>query len=65
MSPDYVLINDGEQYSGLYVATASFEDKDVKASDKTPVEVHTKMLQMGFKEPFIFYVPDKNMVHIY
>ena len=59
-----VLLKDGANYGGKYVATRSFSDSDVISSGKDPA----KVLQEARKivdHPVILYVPKKGMVHIY
>lgn len=60
-----VLVNNGEEYSGKYVATRSFGDKSPVCSGKDPQAVLREAKQMGLEDPVIFYVLEKDMVHIY
>jgi len=56
---------DSKKYSGRYVATASFEDATVITSGKDPARVHATAKKRGAKDPVVFYIPQKDMVHIY
>ncbi len=60
-----VLINDIEKYSGKYVATKSFLDKNVISSGKNPVKVYNAAKKKGINDPVIFYIPEKDVVQIY
>ena len=64
MAPQ-VLVKNSKKYSGMYVATRSFQDKTVVASGKDMVLVHKQAVKKGIKEPVVFYVPKKGTVHIY
>jgi len=59
------MVRDGEKYSGKYVATRSFKDKKVLSSGNDPMKVFNMAKKKGAKDPVIFYVPEKDMVHIY
>jgi Family of unknown function (DUF5678) len=63
--PSNVLVKDGEKYSGKYVATRSFKDKAAVCSGKDLVDVLNRAKAKGVKDPVVFYVPEKDMVHIY
>lgn len=60
-----VLINNIDQYSGKYVATKGFTDKDVVSHGDDPVTVFHDAVKSGIDDPVIFYVPQKDVVHIY
>ncbi len=60
-----VLVNNIEKYSGKYVATKTFEDKDVISFGDDPVKVFNDAKKTGAKDPVVFYVPEKDAVHIY
>jgi len=64
MAPQ-VLVKNSEKYGGMYVATKSFKNKRVVASGTDIVKVHKEAQEKGIKEPVVFYVPKKGMVHIY
>ena len=64
MQPN-ILVKGIEKYGGKYVATRSFKDKNAICSGNTTDEVLTQALKKGIKEPVIFYVPEKGMLHIY
>lgn len=60
-----VLINNSEEYGGRYVAKKSFNDKTPICSGTDPNEVLREAKLKGLIDPVIFYVPEKDMVHIY
>ena len=60
-----VLINNAELYDGKYVATRSFIDKDVVCSGDDAVQVYNEAQKAGVKDPVVFYIPEKEMIHIY
>jgi len=60
-----VLINNAELYDGKYVATRSFIDKDVICSGDDIVQVYNEAQRSGVKDPVVFYIPEKDMIHIY
>lgn len=60
-----IMIIDSDKYSGQYVATKSFQDKTVVCSGSNPVAVSSDAKRKGIEEPVVFYVPEKDMVHIY
>jgi hypothetical protein len=59
-----VLVN-SNKYDGQYVAIVSAEDNTVVGSGNTPEEALNQAKKKGIKAPFILYVPDKDVVHIY
>lgn len=59
-----VLVN-SDNYYGKYVALASAEDNTIVGFGNTPQEALTVAQDKGFKNPFLFFVSDDNMVHIY
>jgi len=59
-----LLIN-SEKYSGKYVATRSFKDKKVVTYGQNPIVVLKRAVKKGAANPVVFYIPPKNMVHIY
>jgi hypothetical protein len=60
-----VLVNDFQKFSGKYVATRSFTDKDVVASGKDPLKVMEDAKKKGIEDPVVFFVPRKDTVYIY
>lgn len=60
-----VLVNDIEKYEGKYVATKTFLDKNVICSGDNPVDVYEEAQIKGADDPVIFYVPKRDVVHIY
>jgi len=63
--PAKKLINRGKKYAGKFVATESFNDTNVVASGKDPHDVIARATKKGCDSPVIFFVPDKNTLHIY
>lgn len=60
-----VLVNNIEKYGGKYVATRTFTDKDVVSSGDDPVKVYDEAKRKGADDPVVFYVPKKDVIHIY
>jgi hypothetical protein len=60
-----LITNDGKKYAGKFVATGSFNDKTVIAAGKDPLKVREKAINNGHKSPVVFFIPDKNSMHIY
>lgn len=60
-----ILVNNIEKYSGKYVATRSFVDKNVVSFGDDPVKVYNETKKLGADDPVVFYVPEIDMVHIY
>lgn len=60
-----VLLNNGEQYGGKYVALRSFRDKNAISFGDNPLEVYNEAKSKGASDPVIFYVPEKNSIHVY
>ncbi|MDT8316934.1 MAG: DUF5678 domain-containing protein [bacterium] len=63
--PGNILVNDGEKYSGQYVATRSFTDKDVVASGTDPLKLIAEVKGLGVGDPVVFFVPKEDVVQIY
>jgi transketolase C-terminal domain/subunit len=61
---DKVLIN-SNKYDGKYVALKDAEDTTIVGSGNTPEEALNEAKSNGISNPFILYVPDKDLVHIY
>jgi len=59
-----VLLKDAK-YEGRYVAIRDFDNAVVIADGKSPDEVYAKATKKGVRNPVVFYVPIKGMVHIY
>ncbi len=60
-----ILVKDSKRYGGKYVAIRSVKSKEVLISGKDPSKVYDKAKDKGAKNPIIFYVPKKGMVHIF
>ena len=58
------LINNGQKYRGKFVATSSFNDKNVIASGTDPQKVIARA-EKKCDSPVVFFVPKKNAIHIY
>ena len=59
-----ILVN-STKYDGQYVAIISSEDNTVVGAGNTPEEALNEARKKGIENPFLFYVPDKDLVHIY
>jgi hypothetical protein len=62
---DIVLVNNAEKYAGNYVATTSFQDKDPICFGRGLLDVYREAVKMGVKNPVVFYVPEKDVAHLY
>jgi hypothetical protein len=60
-----LLVNDAAKYYGLYVAMPSFQDKNVVCSGKDILSVHKEAVRIGYKDPVVLYVPEKDTVLIF
>jgi len=60
-----LIKEDGKDYSGKFVATASFNDNEVIAADEDPVKVYDEAREKGHNSPVIFFVHKKNVKYIY
>ena len=58
------LINNKEKYRGKFVATSSFNDKDVIAFGNDPQKV-IERAEKKCDSPVMFFVPKENAIHIY
>lgn len=56
--------NATEKYEGMYVAKTGSNGRKVIASGKDPVKVFNEA-KKETKEPFIYFVAPKNMVHLF
>ena len=61
----YTVIDNPCRYSGMFVATKSFEDNDIITSGENFTDVLQEAINFGFKNPVVFYVADKNEINIY
>jgi hypothetical protein len=59
-----VLVN-SDKYNGKYIVMVSAEDNTIIGSGNTPQEALTVAENKGFKNPFLFFVPAGDLVHIY
>lgn len=59
-----VLIN-SDKYHGQYVAIISIEDATVVGSGDTPEKALREAREKGVQNPYILFIPKKNLVHIY
>jgi len=55
----------GQNYGGKFVATGSFNDKTVVASGRDPTKVREAAIKQGHTSPVVFFIPNKNSIHIY
>ena len=58
------IIKNAGRYAGKFVATSSFNDKNVIAFGIDPQKVIEKA-EKKCDSPVVFFVPEKNTVHIY
>ena len=63
MDMDKVLINNN-QYAGKYIAISNLKDTKIIGSGKDPEEALNEARKKKVPNPFILYVPDKDMVQI-
>ena len=54
-----------KSYSGQYVATKSFNDKEVIASGESPETVLQKARDIGITTPVVFFVPKHDTINVY
>jgi hypothetical protein len=59
-----VLITN-DQYNGKYIALKSIENNSIVGSGNTPTEALSEANIHGVLNPFIMYIPTKDMVQIY
>ena len=64
---EHAILNaeDGEKYSGCYVAITSLVKGKVLAGGKNPVQVMEEAGKKGYGDPILFFVPKKDKVYIY
>ena len=55
------LINDAEKFMGQYVATKGFSDKKVICHGEFLQTVMEETIEMGIKEPAIYYIPKEGV----
>ncbi|MCR4286696.1 MAG: DUF5678 domain-containing protein [Deltaproteobacteria bacterium] len=60
-----ILVNNAELYDGKYVAIRSFLEKDVVCSGDDLIEVYNDAKEAGIEDPVVFYIPERNLIHIY
>ncbi len=60
-----VLVNNGDKYSGQYVATKSFADKNVISFGCDPVKVSQEAKMKGIDRPAIYFIPKKHILPIH
>ncbi len=53
------------KYNGQYVAIESVENNTIVGSGNTPEEALNAAKKKGHQHPFLLYVPDKDVIHIY
>lgn len=59
-----ILVN-SDEYNGQYVAIKSVDDNTIIGFGNTPEEALNKAKEKGVTEPFLIYIADKDLVHIY
>ena len=65
MSKQQKILVNSDKYNGQYVAIKNAEDNTIVGKGATPEKALNEARQKGFKNPFIVYIPNKNLVHIY
>lgn len=60
-----ILLKNSEQYIGKYVALDSYEDTAIVCFGSDPAIVFNRAINKGVKNPIIFFVPEREKVHIY
>ncbi len=59
-----ILVN-SDKYYGQYVAMKSLDDNTIVGAGDTPDKALNEARKKGVQDPFLLYVPDKDVVHIY
>lgn len=59
------LMIKSNKYNGKYVAMASIGDNTVIGHGSSPEEALNKAREKGVENPFLLYIPDEDLVHIY
>lgn len=59
-----VLVN-SDKYNGRYVALISIENNTIVGSGDSPEAALNEARKQGVQNPFLLYVPEKDLVHIY
>jgi hypothetical protein len=59
-----VLVN-SDKYNGQYVAMKSIDDNTIVGSGETPSKALEEARKKGIQNPFLLYVPDKDVINIY
>jgi NADPH-dependent glutamate synthase beta subunit-like oxidoreductase len=59
------LMVNSNKYNGQYVAMVSIEDNIIIGHGDTPEEALKKAREKGVQNPFLLYVPDEDLAHIY
>jgi hypothetical protein len=60
-----VLVKEIDKYEGKYVAIKDFTDRKPVTSGDDPITVYNKAVEIGIKDPVVFYVPKRDVAHIY
>ena len=59
-----VLVN-SNKYNGKYVAIMGIDNNTIVGFGNTPSEALNKARKKGIQNPFLLYIPEKDLVHIY
>ena len=54
-----------DKYCGQYVAMKSVDNNTIVGAGNTPDKALSEARGNGIQNPFLLYVPDKNLVQIY
>ncbi len=58
------LVKNGQQYVGQFVATSTFNDRNVIAHGDNPEEVMRQAQQIS-DSPVVFFLPKKDTIHVF
>lgn len=62
--PNELIEKDGNDYSGEYVTVPNKDSKEVISHGKNVVKVIKETKTLGYNNPVIIYVPEKDPVRI-
>lgn len=62
---EHVLVADGENYRGQYVATSDWGSNEVLCACEEPLDAYNEALALGCEQPVITYIPiDDDLPHL-
>lgn len=59
-----ILVN-SSKYDGKYVAMIDADDNTIVGAGSTPDQALNEARKKGVQNPFLIYIPYKDLVHIY